>query len=78
MKLLRKMCARHTLVTASLGVGLCGGPPGVLVYRGGFWDVSKREYQGQAVAVKVLRTYATSNLQNTIRVSCRWCPSFST
>ena len=62
------MCARHTLVPTSLKIELGDDPPGVLMYRGGFGDVSKREYQGQAVAVKVLRTYATSNLQNTVRV----------
>jgi hypothetical protein len=70
MRSLRMMCVRHNLVPTSLKIELCDDPPGVLVYRGGFGDVSKREYRGQAVAVKVLKTYATTNLQNTIRVSC--------
>jgi hypothetical protein len=69
MRLLRTMCAHHTLVTTSLKIELCDDPPGVLKYRGGFGDISKREYRGQEVAVKVLRTYATSDLQGTIRVS---------
>jgi hypothetical protein len=69
MRLLRTMCTRHTLVATSLKIELCDDSPGVLKYRGGFGDVSKREYRGREVAGKVLRTYATSDLQETIRVS---------
>ena len=68
--MLRKMCARHTLVTSSLKIELCDDTPGVLMYRGGFGDVSKHIYQGREIAVKVLRTYATSDLKNAIHVSC--------
>ena len=68
MELLRRMCTRHALIPRSLKIELCDDAPGVLMYRGGFGDVSKREHLGRAVAVKVLRTYATSDLQETIRV----------
>jgi hypothetical protein len=70
MRSLRTMCARHTLAPSSLKIELCDDLPGVLMYRGGFGDVFRRKYRGQAVAVKVLRTYASSDLQETIRVSC--------
>jgi len=65
------MCARHTLVPRSLKIESFDDSPGVLLYRGGFGDVSKRTYQGREVAVKVLRTYATSDLQNITRVGCQ-------
>ena len=76
MKLLRAMCARHTLVTSSLKIELYDDPPGPPVCRGGFGDVWEREYRGQKVAVKVLRTYVSTDLQHTIRVGRRWCSPF--
>jgi len=42
---------------------------GVALYHGGFGDVWKCEYQGQDVAVKVLRRYVYSDLQKITRVS---------
>jgi len=48
-----------------LGDSLTGAP----LRRGGYGDVWKREYQGQTVAVKVLRVYEESDLQKLIRVS---------
>ncbi|KAF9643939.1 kinase-like protein [Thelephora ganbajun] len=48
---------------------------GVAPCRGGFGDVWKREYQGQQVAVKVLRIYANSDLRKIIR---RFCKEFVT
>lgn len=75
MRLLHTMCARHTLVTTSLKIELRDDPPGVPKCRGGFGDVSKREYRGRAVAVKI---YAASDLQETIRVSRQWCFPFPT
>ena len=74
MKLLRKMCARHILVPRSLKIELFDDSPGVLRYRGGFGDVWKRMYQGREVAVKVLRTYATSDLEKITRVSRQFPP----
>ena len=40
--------------------------------------MSKREYQGREVAVKKLRIYDTSDLQNVIRVRCQWYNQFLT
>jgi len=53
-----------------------GNPTGVALYRGGFGDVWKREYRGQEVAVKVVRTYADSDLKKISRVSNRWYSEF--
>lgn len=78
MKSLRKMCARHTLVPKSLKIEWHDDPTGVLLYRGGFGDVWKRSYQGQEVAVKVLRTYATSDLKKIARVGRYWRSSLLT
>lgn len=68
MKLLHNMCARYTLVPRSLKIELPGDSPGALMYRGGFGDVWKHRYQGREVAVKVLRIYATSDLEMIARV----------
>jgi hypothetical protein len=76
MKLLRRMCARHALVPKPLKIELCDDPPGVLMDGGGFGYVWKCEYQGQAVAVKVLKTPATSDFQEAIRVSPYRCSRF--
>ena len=73
LKSLYKMCAGHTLFPSALKIELCDSPTGDPHCRGGFGDIWKREHQGQQVAVKVLRTYANSNLQKITRVSRRWC-----
>ena len=78
MRLLRTMCARHTLVTTSLKIEMYDDPPGPPVCRGGFGEVWEREYRGQKVAVKVLKEYASRDLQKTIRVGCQWCSPFLT
>jgi len=46
-----------------------------VLYRGGFADVWKGKYRGRDVAVKVIRTYSTSDLQKVIGVSCQRAPS---
>jgi hypothetical protein len=45
VKSLYKMCARHALFPRSLRIELCDNPDSVVSYRGGYGDVSKREYQ---------------------------------
>ena len=72
MKLLYKICARHTLYPTSLRITLCDNPSEVVLFQGGFGDVSRRKYQEQEVAVKKLRTYSTSDLQMIIHVGW-WC-----
>ena len=43
----------------------------VEVERGGFADVSQGTYQGRRVAIKVVRVYATSDLDVILSVSLR-------
>lgn len=69
MKSLYKTCARHSLLPGSLQIGLCYDPAGVPHCRGGYADVWKGEHHGLEVAVKVLRTYTTSDLEKITRVS---------
>lgn len=71
MRLLCRMCARHTLVPRSLKIELPEDSPGILLYRGGFGDVWKHRYQGRDVAVKVLRVYITHDLGSITRVGCQ-------
>ena len=66
------MCALHTLVPTSLRIELSGNPTEVL-HSGGYGDVSKRDYQGQEVAVKKLRIRSPHDLQKIIRVRYWWC-----
>lgn len=68
MKMLYKACAHHTLFPRSLRIELCDDPDSLVLFHGGFGDVSKREYQGREVAVKKLRIYDTSDLEKVIRV----------
>ena len=68
MKILYKTCARNALFPGSLRIELCDNPDSVVLYHGGYGDVSKREYQGREVAVKRLRMGGTSDLQKVIRV----------
>ena len=77
MKLSSEICARHALFPRSLRIELSDNSPGVVLYRGGFGDVSKRKYQGREVAVKTLKVYATSDLQEVARVSRYWRSLFT-
>ena len=70
------MCAGHILLPRSLQIELPDISTGDPLCRGGFGDVWKREYQGQEVAVKVLRRYANSDLQKITRVSRWWSYRF--
>ena len=63
MRSLYEMCAGHVLLPGSLQIELPDISTGVPLCRSGFGDVRKREYQGQEVAVKVLRRYADGGLQ---------------
>ena len=68
LRSLYKTCARCALFPRSLRIELCDNPDGAVMYRGGFGDVSKREYQGREVAVKMLRIYTSSDPQKIIRI----------
>jgi len=71
MRMLYETCARHILFPTALRIELCDYPDGIVIYRGGYSDVLKREYQGQKVAVKTLHIYAASDLQKVIPVGCQ-------
>jgi len=71
VRMLYKACARHALFPRSLRIELCDNPTNLVLFHGGFGDVSKREYQGREVAVKRLRIYATSDLKKIIRVGLK-------
>ena len=57
------------MLPRSLQIELCYNLAGIPHCRGGFADVWKGEYHGLEVAAKVLRIYATSDLQKITRVS---------
>ena len=66
--MLYKICAHNALFPRSLRIELRDNRDNIVLYRGGFGDVSKREHQGRDVAIKRLRIYDTSDLQKVIRV----------
>lgn len=70
MKLLYKMCAGHVMIPRSLNFELCGDTSGTPLCRGGSADVSRCDYNGQVVAVKVLRMHGS--LQDMTNVSHWW------
>ena len=68
MKSLYKMCACHSLLPGPLQFELHDDQVGPAACRGGSADVSKREYCGQKVAVKVLRVREGSDLKEMTNV----------
>ena len=73
LKSLRKMCGRHGLLPTSLKAPIPFEQTGDALYRGGCADVWKWVHAGQDVAVKVIRTYISEDLQRVIKVSCWLC-----
>ena len=61
LRALYRICGRHGLLPRSLQTPPCHDRSGAPLYRGGFADVWRGEYQGRNVAVKVLRLYSTSD-----------------
>ena len=70
---LYKICAHYAMFPTSLRIELHDNPTKVVLYRGGFGDVSKRCYQGREVAVKTLRICTPGDLQTITHVGCRRC-----
>lgn len=66
---LYRTCGRHGLLPKVLNLPVFYDRTGCAVYRGGYADVWKGQCRGREVAVKVLRTYSTSDLQKIIGVS---------
>ena len=63
-KLLNKLCktcSRHRVIPTSMHIPDCS-EDSVEVECGGFADVSQGTYKGHPVAIKVVRAYATSDL----------------
>ena len=69
LRQLYKTCGHHALIPKSLEVPICYDRSSFPKYHGGYADVWKGELGGRAVAVKVLRTYSTSDLQKIVGVS---------
>jgi len=69
LKPLYRICGLHNLPPRAMQIELLNDPAGIAFYRGGFADVFKCMGQSMEVAVKVLRTYRTSDLQKITRVS---------
>jgi hypothetical protein len=61
LSVLCRVCGRQALLPRSLQIPLCYNRLDTPLYRGGFADVWKGEYQGRYVAVKALRVYSTSD-----------------
>ena len=77
VKCLRRMyrtCGRHGLLPKTLEIPICYDRTGYPRYSGGNADVWEGEYCGRDVAVKVIRTYSSSNLKRVVGVSC-WLSS---
>ena len=64
LKLLNKLCktcSRHRVIPTSMHIPDCS-EGSVEVESGGFADVSQGTYEGRRVAIKIVRVYATSDL----------------
>jgi hypothetical protein len=70
------MCASRSLVPRSPQIEVSYDLSDVAYGHGGFADVWKGKYGDREVAVKVLRMYANSNLQEVTRVSRERCFHF--
>jgi hypothetical protein len=66
---LYRICGSQALLPRSLQIPICYNQLDVPLYRGGFADVWKGEHGGRHVAVKVLRVYATSDIEKIRSVS---------
>ena len=73
LKLLYKMCGRYALLPRTLEIPICYDRTGVALFSDGFADVWKGKHCGRDVAVKVLRTYSSSDLQKITGVGPRLC-----
>ena len=77
LQLLYRVCRRHALLPRVLQIPVRYDRTRDALFRGGFADVWKGEHDGREVAVKVLRTYATSDFQKIIGVGCSLCSLFA-
>ena len=73
LKVVYRMCGRNRLLPRSLQVPLCYDRQGFPLYAGGFADVWKGEHLGQDVAVKVIRTPSSVDLQSSRKIISVGC-----
>ena len=67
---LYRTCGRYALLPKTMEIPICYDRTGDALYSGGYADVWKGQYLGRDVAVKVIRTYSSSDLEKVIGVSC--------
>ena len=70
LRSLYRICGRHALLPRSLAILPHYDPMETPLYRGGFADVWKGEYDGQEVAVKVLKVSRASDFGQIRKVGC--------
>lgn len=70
MRYLCQICGRQALIPRSLKVEVQYDQKENQPFNGGFADVQKGQYDGRDVAVKVLRTYSTSDFEQIRNVGC--------
>ncbi|KAF9791050.1 kinase-like domain-containing protein, partial [Thelephora terrestris] len=68
---LYRTCGRHALLPKNLRISIDYDKTSDALYNGGYADVWKGRYLGRDVAVKVLRSYSTSDLQKVIGGFCK-------
>ena len=73
LKSLYRTCGRHAFLPTAMKTLVQYDRMGSALYRGGFADVWKGKHCGREVAVKVIRTYTSGDLQKVIGVSSRPC-----
>ena len=76
IRLLYRACGQHELLPRTLEVPIYYDRTSDALFRGGYADVWKGECRGRDIAVKVIRTYATSDLQKIIGVGRCTCSLF--
>jgi hypothetical protein len=70
LRFLYDICDRYGLLPSSLEIPFSYDTTKPPLVGGGFMDVWKGRYQGQDVAVKVLRVYQDDDLEKVKKVGC--------
>ena len=70
LRFLYDICGRDGLLLSSLEIAFSCDTTKPPLASGGVANVSKGQYQGREVAVKVLRVFNTDDLKKTRKVSC--------
>jgi len=71
LNILGKMCRQLKTIPDSMHIENCPTSEGDEEYGGGGGTVSRGQYQGQPVAIKVLHLYTTSNFEECFSVSAK-------